>query len=169
VIILNEIGGMFPPAILTWVAINAPRILNLNFSNISHNKSVQSTRLEETPNDVKQFNSVSKNEFLAKFSDEIGTNIIYLMSELHYIRVVTLKGQMLILHNLKDAISELPLDLIGIQTHRSFWVNIKYVDSTMVKKLQNFLMLSNGNSIPVSRRRLRLVKDFLEKNRGITC
>jgi DNA-binding LytR/AlgR family response regulator len=91
------------------------------------------------------------------------------MSELHYIRVVTLKGQMLILHNLKDAISELPLDLIGIQTHRSFWVNIKYVDSTMVKKLQNFLMLSNGNSIPVSRRRLRLVKDFLEKNRGITC
>jgi hypothetical protein len=151
------------------VAINAPRILNLNFSNISHNKSVQSTRLEETPNDVKQFNSVSKNEFLAKFSDEIGTNIIYLMSELHYIRVVTLKGQMLILHNLKDAISELPLDLIGIQTHRSFWVNIKYVDSTMVKKLQNFLMLSNGNSIPVSRRRLRLVKDFLEKNRGITC
>ena len=169
VIILNEIGGMFPPAILTWVAINAPRILNLNFSNISHNKSVQSTRLEETPNDVKQFNSVSKNEFLAKFSDEIGTNIIYLMSELHYIRVVTLKGQMLILHNLKDAISELPVDLIGIQTHRSFWVNIKYVDSTMEKKLQNFLMLSNGNSIPVSRRRLRLVKDFLEKNRGITC
>ena len=168
-IILNEIGGMFPPAILTWVAINAPRILNLNFSNISHNKTVQSTSLEETPNDKKQFNSVSKNEFLAKFSDEIGTDIIYLVSEWHYIRVVTSKGEMLILHNLKDAISELPSDLIGIQTHRSFWVSLKYIDSISEKKPQCLLMLSNGNSIPVSRRRLGLVKDFLEKNRGITC
>jgi DNA-binding LytR/AlgR family response regulator len=160
---------MFPPTILTWVAINAPRILNLNFSNISHNKKVQSTSLEETPNDKKQFNSVSKNEFLAKFSDEIGTDIIYLVSEWHYIRVVTSKGEMLILHNLKDAISELPSDLIGIQTHRSFWVSLKYIDSISEKKPQCLLMLSNGNSIPVSRRRLGLVKDFLEKNRGITC
>jgi hypothetical protein len=36
--------------------------------------------------------------------------------------------------------------------------------SQMVKKQsQCLLMLSNGNSIPVSRRRLGLVKDFLEK------
>jgi len=125
---------------------------------------VQSMLVEKTPNDVKQFNSVSKNEFLAKFSSEIGTDIIYLMSELHYIRVVTLKGEMLILHNLKDAISELPLDLIGIQTHRSFWVNKKYINSIEEKKLQKFLMLSNGRSIPVSRRRLSSVKKFLKKN-----
>jgi DNA-binding LytR/AlgR family response regulator len=120
--------------------------------------------VEKTPNDAKQFNSVSKNEFLAKFYSEIGTDIIYLMSELHYIRVVTLKGEMLILHNLKDAISELPLDLIGIQTHRSFWVNRKYIISIEEKKLQNFLMLSNGRSVPVSRRRLSSVKKFLKKN-----
>jgi DNA-binding LytR/AlgR family response regulator len=49
--------------------------------------------------------------------------------------VVTLKGQMLILHNLKDANSELPVDLIGIQTHRSFWVNIKYIDSIIEKNM----------------------------------
>jgi hypothetical protein len=164
VIVLNEIGGMFPPAILTWLAINAPRILNLNFSKISPIETVQSMLVEKTPNDAKQFNSVSKNEFLAKFSSEIGTDIIYLMSELHYIRVVTLKGEMLILHNLKDAISELPLDLIGIQTHRSFWVNRKYIISIEEKKLQNFLMLSNGRSVPVSRRRLSSVKKFLKKN-----
>jgi DNA-binding LytR/AlgR family response regulator len=78
--------------------------------------------------------------------------------------VVTLKGEMLILHNLKDAISELPLDLIGIQTHRSFWVNRKYIISIEEKELQNFLMLSNGRSVPVSRRRLSSVKKFLKKN-----
>jgi DNA-binding LytR/AlgR family response regulator len=109
---------------------------------------------EQTPN----------NEFLAKFSYKIGIDIIYLMSELHYIRVVTLKGEMLILYNLKDAISELPVDLIGIQIHRSFWVNLKYIEKIIKKKLQNILILSNGKSVPVSRRRLSLVKNFLRKN-----
>ena len=93
-IVINEIGSLFPTAILTWVAINAPRILNFNFSKISPVEQVKLMPSEQTPN----------NEFLAKFSDKIGTDIIYLMSELHYIRVVTLKGEMLILHKLKDAI-----------------------------------------------------------------
>lgn len=163
-IVINEIGSLFPTAILTWVAINAPRILNFNFSKISAVEQVKLMPSEQTPNYEKQFDSVSKNEFLAKFSYKIGTDIIYLMSELHYIRVVTLKGEMLILYNLKDAISELPVDLIGIQTHRSFWVNLKYIEKIIKKKLQNILILSNGKSVPVSRRRLSLVKNFLRKN-----
>ena len=152
-IVINEISSLFPTAILTWVAINAPRILNFNFSKISAVEQVKLMPSEQTPN----------NEFLAKFSYKIGTDIIYLMSELHYIRVVTLKGEMLILYNLKDAISELPVDLIGIQIHRSFWVNLKYIEKIIKKKLQNILILSNGKSVPVSRRRLSLVKKFLEK------
>ena len=152
-IVINEIGSLFPTAILTWVAINAPRILNFNFSKISAVEQVKLMPSEQTPN----------NEFLAKFSYKIGTDIIYLMSELHYIRVVTLKGEMLILYNLKDAISELPVDLIGIQIHRSFWVNLKYIEKIIKKKLQNILILSNGKSVPVSRRRLSLVKNFLRK------
>ena len=153
-IVINEIGSIFPTAILTWVAINAPRILNFNFSKISAVEQVKLMPSEQTPN----------NEFLAKFSYKIGTDIIYLMSELHYIRVVTLKGEMLILYNLKDAISELPVDLIGIQIHRSFWVNLKYIEKIIKKKLQNILILSNGKSVPVSRRKLSLVKNFLRKN-----
>ncbi len=98
-IVINEIGSLFPTAILTWVAINAPRILNFNFSKISAVEQVKLIPSEQTPNYKKQFDSVSKNEFLAKFSDKIGTDIIYLMSELHYTRVVTLKGEMLILYN----------------------------------------------------------------------
>ena len=162
-IVINEIGSLFPTAILTWVAINAPRILNFNFSKISAVEQVKLMPSEQTPNYEKQFDSVSKNEFLAKFSYKIGTDIICLMSELHYIRVVTLKGEMLILYNLKDAISELPVDLIGIQIHRSFWVNLKYIEKIIKKKLQNILILSNGKSVPVSRRRLSLVKNFLRK------
>lgn len=99
-IVINEIGSLFPTAILTWVAINAPRILNFNFSKISPVEQVKLIPSEQTSNYEKQFDFESKNEFLAKFSDKIGTDIIYLMSELHYIRVVTLKGEMLILHNL---------------------------------------------------------------------
>jgi len=47
------------------------------------------------------------NSFLSVVSQEIGWDIIYVKSELHYVRVVTSKGERLVLFNLKDAIDDL--------------------------------------------------------------
>lgn len=163
-IILNEIGGMFPPAMLTWAAINTPRILNLNFSNKSSSELVQSKAYVANAHEAREAPPLEKSEFFNKFSKSIGTEIIYMMSELHYVRVVTMTGEMLILHNLKDAISELPSEFTGIQTHRSFWVCLKYIDTIKEKRNRSVLMLSNGKSIPISRRRLGRVKELLDKN-----
>jgi hypothetical protein len=164
-IIFDEIGGVFPPALLTWAAMNAPRILQLNFSSNTLNTKVEKSSLEATSDNIKNESSQHETEFVAKFSNSIGLDIIYMMSELHYVRVVTANGETLVLHNLKDAIAELPLAYAGIQTHRSYWVASKYIDSIKEKSGQNILILSTGKTIPVSRRKMPEVKEFLVKIR----
>jgi tRNA nucleotidyltransferase/poly(A) polymerase len=64
-IIFEEIGGVFPPALLTWAAMNAPRILQLNFSNTELNAKVEKSSLEVTSenikNGIKTLNEAKKN------------------------------------------------------------------------------------------------------------
>lgn len=163
-IVIEEIVGMFPPVIITWIAMNAPRILNLNFSKITLIEPDKVIIKKENNSDKKSFNSLNKNDFFDKFSYLIGTEIIYMMSELHYVRVVTLKGEILVLYNLKDAIEKLPKDYSGIQTHRSYWVSKRYIQAVKELKGKMILILSNGKTIPVSRRKADEVKEFLPKN-----
>ena len=115
-IALQEIRGVVLPSTITWVAINAPSILQLNFKNIN-------ALLSNAPSTKKnQYAEDSIKDFIALVPTEIGKDIIYLKSELHYVRVVTAIGERLVLYNLKDAIADLEKWLQGIQTHRSYWV-----------------------------------------------
>jgi DNA-binding LytR/AlgR family response regulator len=75
--------------------------------------------------------------------------------------VVTSKGETLVLHNLKDAITQLPSEYSGIQTHRSYWAASKHIESMKEKNGQTSLVLSIGKTIPVSRRKLAEVKALL--------
>jgi hypothetical protein len=160
-IVFEEISGMFPPVLVTWAVMNATYVLKLNFSNnpitVLVEKNLSEKIAEKEKGDILNNNS----EFIAKFFKIIGIDIIYIMSELHYVRVVTSKGEALVLHNLKDAIAELSLTHSGIQTHRSYWASSKHIKSLQEKDGQINLLLSMEKIIPVSRRRLTEVKDFL--------
>jgi hypothetical protein len=162
-IVLEEIGGIFAPVLLTWAGMNAPRILQLNFSNATLSHPVETSTPDVTADEANDTTSPSEGEFLAKFAKLIGTDIIYMMSELHYVRVVTIKGETLVLHNLKDAIAQLPSEYVGIQTHRSYWAASKHIESIKEKNGHTGLALSRGKTIPVSRRKLAEVKEFLAK------
>jgi DNA-binding LytR/AlgR family response regulator len=162
-IIFEEMGGVFAPVLLTWAGMNAPRILQLDFSNVPLSQPVEAIPPNVTADEANDATPPSESEFIAKFSKLIGTDIIYMMSELHYVRVVTSKGETLVLHNLKDAIAELSSAYNGIQTHRSYWAALKHIDSMKEKKGQSSLALSIGKTIPVSRRKLSEVKAFLAK------
>jgi hypothetical protein len=166
-IVLEEIGGVFAPVLLTWAGMNAPRILQLNFSNATLSQPIEITSSSVTTDipvgEKERDLSRCEGEFLAKFAKLIGTDIIYMMSELHYVRVVTIKGETLVLHNLKDAIAQLPSEYVGIQTHRSYWAASKHIESIKEKNGHTGLALSRGKTIPVSRRKLAEVKEFLAK------
>lgn len=76
--------------------------------------------------------------------------IYALSSEDHYVRIITSKGDDLVLIRLKDAIAE-TTPLRGVQTHRSWWVAESGVDKSLFQNGKSEIILKNGNVVPVSR------------------
>jgi hypothetical protein len=158
--ILDEFSGLAPPAIVVWVAINAPWILGFRLE-----------QHEPPPVDVEPDPEVAESTavpgagpaFLELLPAEVRGEVISLQAELHYITVVTVHGRALILYNLKDAIEELEASgVAGVQCHRSFWVALAFASGIEKQGRQGALRLTNGDRIPVSRRKLDEVKARLE-------
>jgi DNA-binding LytR/AlgR family response regulator len=82
----------------------------------------------------------------------LGEDVVYLMSELHYLRVVTTRGSALILYTLRDAILELS-HTDGLQPHRSYWVASAHVRGLHRRGNAWRLELDCGELVPVSRRK----------------
>jgi len=156
-LVLEEIGNSLLPVTLIWIAINAPRLLELNFKEINSGGSPAAA-----PDDTKAARGAS-NAFLALVPNEIGNDIVYLKSELHYVRVVTTVGERLVLYNLKDAIADLKPDVRGIQTHRSYWVAGQHIQSITADRGRNFILATGSRRIPVSRRKLSDIRQYMKR------
>ncbi|WP_416878529.1 LytTR family DNA-binding domain-containing protein [Litorimonas sp.] len=84
---------------------------------------------------------------------------IYAISaEDHYVRVHSSAGDEMILMRLSDAVREAAA-LSGVQTHRSWWVAEKGVESINKTGGKIDLVLKNGLSAPVSRSGQKQVRD----------
>ncbi len=82
---------------------------------------------------------------------EIGLDVIAVASELQYLRVWTSRGCALILGALADVESE---DAVhGVRVHRSWWVAANHVRSVRRTTNGALCVMSNGQRVPVSRRR----------------
>ena len=95
------------------------------------------------------------------------SELIYLKAELHYLKVVMVSGNHLILYNLKDAIDDirsLSPELAGGQTHRSYWVNTAHIQSLEKKNREGALKMSNQEFVPVSRVQMSKARSWLEKS-----
>lgn len=153
-LIIEEMTGVVGPVTLTWIGINAPRILRLNFEipTIKNEAKKKETDLQtlKTPH------------ILTLIPKDIGDNIIYMASEMHYLRIVTTKGEALELYSLHNAIEELNALCTGIRTHRAFWVNKTHIDKLVGKPPHRNILTSQGYLVPVSRRQYSTVKSFLE-------
>jgi len=156
-IIAEEIVNTLLPITLTWIAINVPRVLELNFKEL--NSSISTAEIPETKDSTLK----ASNAFLSNIPKEIGNDIIYLKSELHYVRVVTNLGERLVLFNLKDAIAELKTVIEGVQTHRSYWVSRRHIESMLADKNRKLIQTTSGQKIPVSRRKLSHVRQYVKR------
>ena len=157
-LLLDEIAGVVPPVMLVWIGMNAPRILGLNFSLQDKSAKGDSPAVKtETAGSGSSQSAGGQRGFLSQLPASIGLDIICLMAELHYLRVVTSKGQSLVLYNLRDAIAELSPET-GIQTHRSYWAAYGHVVKRVTRDGRTFLVMDDGSEVPVSRRRAPAVK-----------
>ena len=154
-VIIDEFTGVFFPVTLVWVAINAPRVLRLSFVDKKAVSSGPPHKSNEngTPASLPQF--------LPLIPRDMGDDLIYIKSELHYVRVVTTDSENLILYNLKDAISDVEKIVDGIQTHRSYWVSAGHIMELIKDKGRKYILLSNGQKVPVSRRKSPEIQQYI--------
>jgi len=87
----------------------------------------------------------------------LGTDILSLRAEDHYVRVVTDKGNALVRYRFSDALNEVR-GLPGIQVHRSHWVAVRAVERVQSERRGYRLVLKDGTDIPVSRTNIGVLK-----------
>ena len=90
---------------------------------------------------------------------KLGTDIIYLKVDDHYVKAYTPAGSGLILMRFADAVADLSAH--GLQVHRSYWVAKRYMKCVMQKDGRTVLRLTTGQDIPVSRTYLSAVRAAL--------
>lgn len=78
----------------------------------------------------------------------LGTDLVYLKSEDHYIDVHTSVGSTLIKMRFSDAVAE--LDDRGIQVHRSYWVATRHIQRLVRNGRRTLIHLTGGHRVPVS-------------------
>ena len=88
--------------------------------------------------------------FLRRIPLEKRAPLIRMEAQDHYLNVVTHAGSALVLMRMQDAVDALA-GVEGLQVHRSHWVAQAAVAAHRRDKGRDFLILSNGDEIPVSR------------------
>ena len=164
--LLNELVNITPPITLTWLAINAPFVLGLRLRasaseppDAAPAAGAGGTTPEENADGRPDAEALPR--FLGLVAPGLRGELLYLEAELHYLAVVTSRGRSLILYNLRDAARELAA-LRGLTVHRSYWVSLDQIKSFRREGRQGQVVMSNGDRIPVSRRRLAAVQTALE-------
>lgn len=144
---LDEFTGIAPPAMVCWMAINAPWVLGFRVERSSSGAEQAGIIAGAAPQPAPE------PAFFELLPADLRGDVIYLRAELHYISVTTTRGRTLILYSLRDAIDELEsLGVPGFQSHRSYWVAAAFTSGFRRRGRQGEIEMSNGDIVPVSRR-----------------
>ena len=89
-------------------------------------------------------------KFMRKVRPHLGSDLVLVAAEEHYIRVVTRLGSDLILYRFGDALEELA-GLDGDRVHRSFWICWGEVQDIEQADRSFRIRMKTGDIVPVSR------------------
>ncbi len=143
---------IWPPAIITWLAFSFLFIFPITQLGAA---LARNQRKEGVTSMMHFFNQKLPKEMK-------GAQLWCLKAEDHYLKVMTDHGSALILMKFEDAVSALN-GYPGIQTHRSWWVSASQLQAVSLGLgASNTIPLSDGTEVPVSRRRKKVVKEFIE-------
>ena len=98
------------------------------------------------------------NPLLDQLPAEIGSDIVALEMEDHYVRVHTMMGSALVLMRLRDAMA-LVTGIEGMQVHRSWWVARGAVEDVLRDGRNIRLKLPRGIEAPVARAKITELRD----------
>lgn len=150
--LVAEFIEVTPVFLVAWLAVNLPLYLSEPIADGPGDKGPDGggTPANGVGNATESVES-DINTFFGLLPNVVGTDIVALSSDLHYLHVHTTLGKCMVLFNLKDAVEE--LGDAGMQVHRSHWVAWDHVVRLVKSGEQWQCEMDNGVRVPVSRRK----------------
>jgi hypothetical protein len=162
---LVEFLEVAPVIVTIWMLINLPFLTSkpelIDPPDVSpgNEPGERGSVEKQEANDYAQ---MMQDKFLDSLPKSIGTNVLAMSSDLHYLHVHTELGRCMILGSLQRATEAMGKD--GLRVHRGHWVARKAVVKIVKDGQQWHCVLNNGLKIPVSRRNKSLVASWFGQN-----
>lgn len=152
--LVEELRDSGATSVLFWVLLNSPRLIIIAQQEGADDADQLPTPdvTQASPNAAITPVEVSKPllDLLSRLPRRIGTDIVAISAELHYLRVYTRTGEALILMSFGRAVEALGV-IPGQRVHRSHWVALMHVLSLESDGDRVFCRLDTGLELPVSR------------------
>ena len=152
--IVAEFLEVGPQVLVVWIAINLPFLTSKPTFNDPQGPGGGGDRNE--PVDVEKdeagrYAEDVRNEFLGEIPKSLGTNVLAISSDLHYLHIYTDLGRCMILGSLQRAADAMGED--GMRIHRAHWVARRAIVKIVKDGQQWYCLLCNDLKLPISRRK----------------
>ncbi len=133
-------------------------VLGLNADKRRGNSHIPENQVSGPPVAQHAQAEVPENPLIDQLPAELGSDVVALEMEDHYVRVHTMLGSDLVLMRLRDAMVHVA-EIEGRQVHRSWWVARLAVEDVKREGRNVRLVLTGGLEAPVSRAQVNDLKD----------
>jgi len=150
--IAAEFLQLAPATLASWMIINLPFLAHRRRLGDAEDPSVAGSAetVDLDKAEAGRYAESARAEFISRLPESLGTNVIAISSDLHYLHVYTDLGHCMILGSLQQAADS--MGDAGLRVHRSHWVARRAIVKIVKKGNQWYCLLSNGLKIPISRR-----------------
>lgn len=156
--VISEFLEIAPGLITIWFLINIPLLLHVTYKLPTDTDDTPPPEPTSSTRTALQDREKVKNDFYQRLPQALSRDIVSISSELHYVNVKMTDGKALILGALAQIAEALDDD--GVLIHRSHWVHKNHVVSVHTSGSQAWCEMSNGERLPISRSKRKLVKSY---------
>jgi hypothetical protein len=152
--LIDELRNSGATSVLFWVLVNSPRLIMIaQQKDADEAGEPPSSEVTSTPPDAANAPAKASRQLLdllSRLPRRIGTDIVAISAELHYLRVYTPAGEALILMSFGRAVAALGV-IPGQAIHRSHWVALAHIVALESDGDRVICRLRTGLELPVSR------------------
>ncbi|MEM9313321.1 MAG: LytTR family transcriptional regulator DNA-binding domain-containing protein [Pseudomonadota bacterium] len=152
--LLAELVEEGPQVLLIWMAINLPLLSSKPIHNGPPGPDSEANGREEVVVDIdesERYAEEVRDKFLSELPESLGTNVLAISSDLHYLHIHTDLGQCMVLGSLQRAADAMGDE--GMRVHRGHWVARHAITKIVKDGQQWYCLLTNDMKIPISRRK----------------
>ncbi len=146
-----EFLQLAPATLSFWMIINLPLIAHRRSMGDAPDPNTGSAEpVDLDKAEAGRYAEAARAEFIGRLPESLGTNVIAISSDLHYLHVYTDLGRCMILGSLQQAADA--MGDAGLRVHRAHWVARSAIVKIVKSGQQWYCLLSNDLKIPISRR-----------------